>query len=341
MVRKLKWGIIATGRIAHTFAQGLAESQTGDLVAVASRTRESADSFGDTYGVERRYAGYANLLADPEVDAVYIATPHPMHLEWAVASAEAGKHILCEKPLGIDREQALTIIEAARKYDVFLMEAFMYRCHPQTAKILELIREGAVGEIRVIQANFSYNVEPDLDDSVLNPALAGGGILDVGCYCTSAARLIAGAATGCHVAEPVEFSAYGLVGKTTQVDEYTVAIAKFPGEIVAQLGTGTRVDQDNSVRIYGSAGSLHVPEPWQPGRNDRKPLIHLQKKDSETVETMEVASERDVYTLEADTVAMSIDNRQPHPPATTWDDTLGNMAMIDRWREAIGLSYDL
>jgi len=136
MSKNLQWGIISTGRISGVFAKNLAVSETGELLAVASRTQEAADKFGDEYNVPRRYAGYQALLDDPDLDAVYISTPHPMHAEWAVIAADAGKHILCEKPLALNYSEAMAIVEAARRNDVFLMEAFMYRCHPQTAKIV-------------------------------------------------------------------------------------------------------------------------------------------------------------------------------------------------------------
>src|SRR5690606_25708656 len=148
---------------------------------------------------------YDALLANPEVQAVYISTPHPMHAQWAVRAARAGKHILCEKPLTMNYWSAMAVVEAARQNEVFLMEAFMYRCHPQTQKLAELIARGAIGEVKVIQATFSFGAGFDPNGRVYNNALGGGGLLDVGCYCTSMARMIAGAATGQQQsAEPIE-----------------------------------------------------------------------------------------------------------------------------------------
>src|SRR5947209_4519922 len=158
MEQRLQWGILGTGRIAHIFARGLAASQTGVLIAIGSRTQASADAFGEGVGAVRRHGSYDGLLADPAVQAVYIATPHPMHAEWAIKAAEAGKHILCEKPLALNHAEAMAVIEAALRHDVFLMEAFMYRCHPQTAKLIELIRSGVIGSVRVIQVTFSFHV---------------------------------------------------------------------------------------------------------------------------------------------------------------------------------------
>ncbi|MBV9229101.1 MAG: Gfo/Idh/MocA family oxidoreductase, partial [Chloroflexi bacterium] len=202
MSRTLTWGIIGTGRIAGIFANGIAESKTGTLLAVGSRTQASADKFGETWNVERRYGSYAALLADSDVQAVYIATPHPLHAEWAIKAAEAGKHVLCEKPIALNHAEAMAIIEAALRHDVFLMEAFMYRCHPQTAKLIELVRSGVIGKVRVIQASFSFHTTFRPESRLLNNALGGGGILDVGGYCASMARLIAGAAVGKDFADP-------------------------------------------------------------------------------------------------------------------------------------------
>src|SRR3954469_8797354 len=155
----LAWGIIGTGAIAKTFANSLKHAKTGKLIAIGSRSQASADKFGDEFSLDRskRHASYDALLADPNVQAVYVAAPHPFHAEWAIKSAEAKKHVLVEKPIGINAAEAMAIIEAATLNDVFLMEAFMYRCHPQTARLVELIRDGAIGEVRAIQATFSFH----------------------------------------------------------------------------------------------------------------------------------------------------------------------------------------
>ena len=340
MSGKLKWGIIAAGRIARTFAQALAESATGELVAIGSRSRESAERFGDEFGVKYRYPTYASLLENSEVEAVYISPLHPMHAEWAIKAAEAGKHILCEKPLTMNYKEAAAVVDAARAHDVFLMEAFMYRCHPQTQKIVDLIREGAIGDVRVIQATFSFHAEPVADSRILEHHLGGGGILDVGCYCASMTRLIAGVAVGQDFAEPVEFSAYGHIGETSRVDEYTVATAKFPGDIVAQLATGVLVEQESVVRVYGTEGHLYIPEPWVPGPKGQPTYVHLHKKGEDKGEKITIEADRGLFTIEADLVAEHLGNRQAPPPAMTWDDTLGNMRMLDLWRGAVGLVYD-
>lgn len=338
MPKKLAWGILGTGAIAGSFAQGLTTSTTGTLVAVGSRSQEAANAFGDQWNVPYRYGNYEALLADTRVEAVYIATPHPWHVEWAVKAADAGKHILCEKPIALNYAEALTIVEAAQRNDVFLMEAFMYRCHPQTARLLDLVRLGAIGQVRVIQATFSFQTAYNIESRLLNNQLGGGGILDVGCYCTSMARLIAGAELGTSVAEPIEVKAVGHIGKESHVDEYTIASLLFPGDIVAQLWAGVQANGDNVVRIIGSEGSLFVPNPWGPNQQPGKSSLFLTRNGQEQSEELSVETTVGIYGLEADTVAAYIEQRQA--PVMTWEDTLGNMRTLDRWCAEIGMVYD-
>jgi len=340
MEKKLKWGILSTGAIARTFARGLAHSETGILMAVGSRSQENADSFAREFRIDRAYGSYQKLLADKDVEAVYIATPHPYHAEWAIKAAEAKKHILCEKPIGINHAEAMAIIEAARANDVFLMEAFMYRCHPQTAKLVELVREKAIGDIKLIQAAFSFDAGENLDSRLLNNSLGGGGILDVGCYCTSISRLIAGVASGGETMEPVEVKGCGHIGEKSRVDEWAVASLRFPEDIVAQLVTGVRLSMENDVKIYGSKGWILVRSPWVPSREGGKTTIVVYLWGKEKPHEIEIETGRWLYAIEADTVATSINNRQASFPAMTWNDTLGNMQTLDRWRESIGMIYD-
>ncbi|EFH82207.1 aldo/keto reductase [Ktedonobacter racemifer] len=333
MSSKLAWGILGTGRIAGVFAKGLANSETGTLVAVGSRSQEAADAFGAQWSVERCYGSYEELLADEQVQAVYIATPHPQHAQWAIRAAEAGKHILCEKPIALNHAEAMAIVEAAQRHQVFLMEAFMYRCHPQTQMLRELLQAGTIGDIRVIQATFSFNAGFNPESRLYNNALGGGGILDVGCYSVSMARMIAGIANGKDFVEPTQVSAVGQVG-STGVDEYTVASLSFPGGVLAQLFTGIQVNGDNNVRIFGSKGSITIQSPWLPERGQAYLLV---EKNGQS-EKIDVESEVDLYGNEADTVATYLEQLQA--PAMSWEDTLGNMQTLDRWRKAIGVVYE-
>jgi predicted dehydrogenase len=334
---KLRWGILSTGKIAGRFAVSLASSRHGELVAVASRTPEAAERFAAEHGIHRIHYQYESLPTDPTVDAIYVATPHPMHAEWAIRAAEAGKHILCEKPLTLNHQDALRVIEAARRHDVFLMEAFMYRCHPQTQRLVELIREGAIGDVRVIQATFGFNSNYDPQSRIYSNALGGGGILDVGCYCTSMARLIAGAATGGDCAEPLDVLGAGHVGPTG-VDHHAAAVLHFAGDIVATLSTSVDAYQENAVRIFGSRGHIFVPNPWTPGMSGDPTRLHL-RVEGEQARTIDIAPDRPLFAIEADVVAENIARRQAPPPAMTWDDTLGNMLTLDRWRAAVGVAY--
>ena len=339
MERRLRWGIIGPGKIAEAFAAGLAESRTGRLVAVASRRREAAERFGDAFGAERRHEGYAALLADDGVDAVYVATPHPFHAEWAIRAAEAGKHVLCEKPLGVNHAEAMAVVEAARRHDVFLLEGYMYRAHPQIARLAELVRDGTIGRVQLIQATFAFRGDFPPDHRLVDHALAGGGILDVGGYPVSVARLLAGAAAGLPVAEPTAVGGVAEIGAESRVDEWAIASLKFPGGVVAQLLTGFKLAGDNVVRVVGEGGRITLPTPWALRGDDRRARIVVERAGEAPAEIV-VAAERSAYALEADAVADHLAARQAPPPLMSWDDSLGNMRTLDRWREAIGLVYD-
>jgi predicted dehydrogenase/aryl-alcohol dehydrogenase-like predicted oxidoreductase len=335
----LKWGVLSTGRIARTFAEGVLRSKHGKLVAVGSRSQKDANAFALDFGIARAHGSYEALLADPDVEAVYISPPHPFHAEWAIKAAEANKHILCEKPLTMNHAQAMVVIDAARKHDVFLMEAFMYRCHPQTHKLIELIRSDAIGTVRVIQATFSFQMGFQADHRIYNNALGGGGILDVGCYPVSMSRLIAGAASGKDFLNPIAVSGAGKLNDVTGVDNYAVGVMKFENGIVAQIATGVSVEQENVVRIFGDKGSLLVTAPWLLSIRGGTSDIVLNRNGKR--EIIEIKTDEWLYGIEADTVAEAIrvGKRQANSPAMSWDDTLGNIRALDAWRAAIGLEY--
>jgi predicted dehydrogenase len=331
---KLRWGIIGTGAIAHKFARGVLRSETGELVAAASRTEDKAREFAHLYQIPHAHGSYDALLANPDVDVVYIATPHPHHREWTIRAAQAKKHILCEKPLGVHHDQAVEMLQAAWENSVFFMEAYMYRCHPQIARMLELIRAGTIGDVRTITARFSFRATYDLEGRLFNRTLGGGGILDVGGYCTSMARLIAGATQGT-VVEPERVFAVGQIGPESGVDEYAAALLLFPGDIVAMLSCGLRLQQDNKVRIEGTEGSLILPTPWMANVDGGEAQI-LVLKSGQAPEMITIPS-HPLYALEADLVAHHIaqGHREAAWPAMTWADTLGNMRAQDQWRRAM------
>ena len=178
----IRWGIIGPGTIAKTFAANLQRSDAGVLVAIASRN-PARQGLADAFPGARILDGYQAMLDDAEVDAIYIATPHPAHAEWAIKAAEAGKHVLCEKPMGVSAYEAEAMIQAARRAGTFLGEAFMYRHHPQTAKIIDMVGSGVIGAVRMIKASFGFAMaNPDPGHRLLANETAGGAILDICCY---------------------------------------------------------------------------------------------------------------------------------------------------------------
>lgn len=337
----LSWGLLATGGIAHTFARDLPKSRTGKLVAVGSRAEESARRFGREYGLadDACHASYTALLADPRVEAVYISTPHPQHAEWAIRAAEAGKHVLCEKPLTLNHAEAVTVVAAARANDVLLMEAFMYRCHPQMARVVEIIRAGTLGAVRLIEASFGFRGGMDPAHRLFNLELGGGGILDVGCYPMSGARLVAGAALGRDFADPSEVHAAGRLSDQG-TDEHAAATLRFAGGIVAQISCAVAVSLPRVLRVFGETGSLEVLEPWF--LDGSKPARLRQRiGDREEEEITVPTDSRPLYALEADVFADTLarGEREVPSPAMTTADSLGNMAALDRWRATIGVVY--
>lgn len=335
----LRWGILSTGRIAGVFAKGLAASQSGRLVAVGSRGSDTARMFAAAHGVARAHGSYEALLADPEVEAVYIATPHPQHIEWVIKAAAAGKHILCEKPMGLNRAEGLAMVAAAGEHGVVLMEAFMYRCHPQTAKIVDLVRSGALGTVGLVQATFSFKTDYNPTSRLWANDAAGGGILDVGCYAVSMARLVAGAAAGRPFLDPIEVTGAGVLHPESGVDAYAAATLKFPNNVIAQVATGVGLTQENVVRIYGGAGWLFVPSPWVISRDGGPSKLLLYRAGASAPEEIVIES-APLYALEADTFAAAVRAGLRDVPQMSTDDTLGNLATLDRWRDAIGLVYE-
>jgi predicted dehydrogenase len=341
MSKPLNWGILNTGRIASCFARNLVRSRTGNLLAVASRDAATARKFAADVDAARPYGNYEDLLGDKDIDAVYISPPHPFHADYAIKALAAKKNVLLEKPLAINHGEAERIIDAARTSDVLLMEAFMYRCHPQTNRLIELLRAGTIGEIRSIRASFGYNTPFDANSRVFRNALAGGGILDVGCYCVSMSRLIAGVSRERDFAEPLHISGAGHLG-TTGVDEWAFALMTFSGDIIAQLATSVRLNQDNDVVIDGSKGRIRLPNPWvysQEKPEDGKIVVMLNGQ-SETQINIEATVTS--YTYEADVFgdAVLAGKKQAPFPAMTWDDSVGNMKTLDRWRQSIGMTYN-
>jgi predicted dehydrogenase/aryl-alcohol dehydrogenase-like predicted oxidoreductase len=339
----VRWGILGPGGIAKAFTGGVAGSRTGTLAAIATRDPGRA-GLAETFPGARILAGYDALLADPEVDAIYIAVPHPWHAEWAIKAAEAGKHVLCEKPLALTAFEADAMMHAARKAGTFLGEAFMYRLHPQTLKLVELIKSGVVGDIRMIKSSFGFAMPRFMPEHRLYANdLAGGGILDVGGYPVSMVRLIAGAAAGKPFAEPDKVAGVAHLGQSG-VDEWASALLHFPGGIVAEVSCSISLDQDNVLSIFGTKGRIEVPDFWFAGGNRDIGLgrIDLIKADGSR-ETISVNETRHLYSFEVDGAGEAIlAGRQEFAwPGMGWDDSLGTLRVLDKWRASVGLEYEI
>ena len=340
--RRLRWGIIGPGGIARAFAGGLAHSRTGTLVAIGARNPTKPE-YAEHFPGARVLAGYDALLADPDIDAVYIATPHPQHAQWGIAAARAGKHALVEKPLGMNVAEAAAMFGAARQAGTFMGEAFMYRLHPMTAKICQLLKDGAIGEVRMIKSSFGFAMpEFDPDHRMYSPALGGGGILDVGCYPVSMARLIAGAVSGKGFANPIKVRGTGHLGRTG-VDEWASALLTFEGGLIAEVSCSVSVQQDNVLRVYGSTGRLEVADFWfATGHKGGSATIRIVSNDG-AENSVTVHESRWLYSFEADGVADAVAKGRPEfaAPGMGWADTLGNMKVLDMWRGDIGLAYPI
>jgi len=337
MSRKIRWGILGTGMISDALVRAMPTSQTGILAGIASRNLSKAQGWVEKHELKdpvRAYGSYEELLLDKNIDAVYIALPNSVHCQWVVAAASAGKHILCEKPLASNYAELMVMLEAVRANGVFFMEAFMWRCHPGTAAWVKDIENGAIGQLRLIEAQFSFNCGEGSSSNRLSRELSYGGIMDVGCYSISAARLIAGAAAGKEFADPVELSAFAHVGKSG-VDEWSTAIAKFPGDIIANLSSGLMVTLHNSIRIYGSKGHMIIPSPWF---SDGKYSIQL---DGQEIQNFEVTSDKNLYTHEVDILGNSVleGRTQAQAPAMTWADSISQQKALDQWRKAAGIKF--
>jgi predicted dehydrogenase len=326
-MKHLKWGILGTGRIANRFAQGLNSTDQATALAVGSRTLEKAREFAEKHKFPRAYGSYDELLADREVDAVYIPLPNHLHGEWTIKCAQAGKHILCEKPAMVNTAELEKVLSVVKRQDVFFMEAFMYRCHPQWQKVKEIIATGAIGEVRVMHSAFSFNMGPRYDDFRLSGALAGGGLMDVGVYCVSAFRLIAGE-------EPLACRALGKIGERSGVDEWAAGVLQFPSGMIGYFTTGIECSVPSSAVIYGSEGSIAVASPWVPPDGKASLTVTTGKG----AETVEVHFGVDLYAAEALAVAEHLDQREA--PAMNWEDSLGQARAIDALRASMGLVWD-
>jgi predicted dehydrogenase len=342
MTDRANWGILGTGGIAHTFATALQDSELGRLVAVGSRDAATAQAFATEFGAERAHGSYQALVDDPEVEFVYVATPHTTHVELAVLAAEAGKHVLCEKPVAVNAAGAAVIFEAARKAGVFLMEGFAFRGHPQVAHLVRLLEGGEIGELRSIWASFGFDAGPAPTNYLMRRDLAGGAMLDNGCYPVALSRRIAGHTVGAVFRNPDRVFGAGLLHPVEGIDLDASALTWYEGGITAQLQCTIRTEVDKTVVITGSEGFIRLPAAYLPGRMDRfggVPRIIVERHGEAPREIM-VETRPGLYNLEADLVVTRAREGRTEAPEMTWEDSLGNMAVLDQWRAAVGVTYD-
>ncbi len=330
MAKSVKWGVIGLGSIANRVLKGFQATppDATQVVAVGSRNAAKAAAFAKTFGIPKSYDSYEGVIADKNVDLVYVALPNHLHKPWTLKAIAAGKHVLCEKPFAMNLKEAAEMVAAAKKKGVFLMEAFMYRCHPQMALIKETVRKGAIGQVRMIKAGFAYGGIND-DNTRMALAEGGGGLMDVGCYPVSFCRMVAGE-------DPVEVHCTGVLGKKSKVDEWAAGIMRFPGGAVAHFDCGMMVNTDWTATIYGTLGRIHVTSPWIPEPNDAKLEITLDK-DGKT-KTVAVPAKH-YFANEAETVARCILGGKLQAEEMIWADTLGNMNTLDALRKSLGLAW--
>jgi xylose dehydrogenase (NAD/NADP) len=311
-VAPIRWGILSTARIGGALIAGARETDAAEIVAVGSRSEASAQAFADAHGIARAHGSYEALLADPEVEAVYVPLPNGMHVDWSVKALQAGKHVLCEKPMDRRPARVEHAFDVAAEAGLVLSEAFMWRHNPQTARLRGLLDESAIGELRLVRASFSFPLAATTDVR-LDPALDGGALMDVGCYCVSAARFVAGS-------EPLSVSAEAVTGPSG-VDLRLTGLLRFDGDVLATIDCGFDMAGRGELEVVGSGGRILLPDPW----HARAPRLVLERAGAEReVIAIEPANS---YRLELEDMAAAIAG--DHPPRLGRDDAVGQARTIE------------
>jgi predicted dehydrogenase len=279
------------------------------------------------------YGDYAALLADPDVDAVYIATLHPQHAGLIAACAQAGKHILCEKPLTVTGAEAEAAAAAAAAAGVILVEAMMYRFQPQTERVRSALADGLIGTPLHVDVSCAFTTGFNPGDRLFDPSAGGGAILDVGCYSMSFARMVAGWTLGDDSVEPTQLTAGGHL-TATGVEDWAVASMVFPGGFTASARTGTRLADDMQAHIYGSEGHLLIPNPWTPGKDGSEPTVMLSRVGDAEPRVLPVAS-APLFGAEIDALWEARDHGEAR--AMSPRDSVATMRGLDRWRQGVGV----
>ncbi len=289
MAPAVKWGILSTADINRRLIPGAQASPKVDLIAVASRDKSRAEEYAREWQIERAYGSYDELLADPDVEAIYNPLPNTMHAEWSIKALDAGKHVLCEKPFSRHVQEVEASFDAAERNDRLLSEAFMFRHNPQTARVKQLVDGGAIGELRLVRSAFSYGLY-DTDNIRLQTDVEGGALMDVGCYCVSGSRLLGG--------EPESVYAGAWFGETG-TDWVMTATMRFPGDVLALFDCGTALVERDELEAVGSEGSLFLDDPW----HCNVPVIEVRREDG--VERIELEPV-DSYRLELENMSDAI-----------------------------------
>ena len=319
--KTLRWGIIGTGWIAGIFAEALAKSRHGRLYAVASRTNDRAAAFAKKHRVAKAYGTRDDLLADPDIDVVYIATPHTSHCPDTLAAIRAGKHVLCEKPMAVTPVEATRMVAAAKKQGVVLLEAFMYRTHPQTLKLQQLVRDGVIGDLRCIRSAFTFDLGVLPVSTKVNPrttvSMRGGSLYEVGGYCVNASRMLAGE-------EPSTIEAVWSIDPRTGVDRACAGVLGFPSGVVAHFDVGFHSIPTNVIEVIGAKGRIHVASPWWPDRE--RAVITVERTGRRPQEVM-VKNGGWIFTVEADHLADVVAGRAK--PLIPGVNAVGNARVLD------------
>jgi D-xylose 1-dehydrogenase (NADP+, D-xylono-1,5-lactone-forming) len=289
MADPVTWGIISTADINRKVIPGAHASAKVHLVAVASREQSRAETYAKEWAIERAYGTYDALLADDEIEAVYISLPNTMHCEWSIRAVEAGKHVLCEKPLSRHPDEVAEAFDAAERTGRLLSEAFMYRHNPQTARLVDLVTVGAIGELRLIRSTFGYGLY-DESNIRLRTDVEGGALMDVGCYNVSGSRLLGG--------EPERVFGDAWYGPSG-TDWLFTGVLRFPGNVLATFDCGTALANRDELEAIGSEGSLFLDDPW----HCTKPVIELRRDDGVELIELEPA---DSYRLELENLSDAI-----------------------------------
>lgn len=326
MGETIRWGILGLGAIAHSFAKGLQVVREAKLVAVGSRSKEKADAFADQYGVSRRHESYAALARDPDVDAIYIATPHTLHKENSLLCLEAGKSVLCEKPMAVNAREVGDMITCARTNGVLLMEAMWTRFLPLTGKVREWLREGAIGEVRILTADLGFRAGWNPQGRLLNPELAGGALLDVGVYPVAYASMVFGG-------PPSRVTGIAHLGPTG-VDEQAAMTLGYDQGQLALLHCAIRTRTPQEAWIIGTEGSIHVPHFWRAG----SATLERQGSDPERVE---MPFSGNGYNYEAEEVVRCLREGRPESELMPLDESLSILRTMDRLRDQWGLEYPM